>query len=58
MPYYLRRRIADSKTTTKSSTNPKKPAVKNTSAPDKIKTDERMSTRGVKPPPGDADTPQ
>ena len=35
---------------------PKKPAeAKNNSDPDKVKTDERMSTRGLKPPPKDAD---
>lgn len=44
-----------SKTATKTTTNPKKPAAKSASEPDKIKTDERMSTRGLKPPPKDAD---
>ncbi len=41
--------------TKKPATNPKKPAAKSASEPDKIKTDERMSTRGLKPPPKDAD---
>ena len=47
----------DSKATTtkKAGTNPKKPAeaAKNSGDPDKVKTDERMSTRGLKPPPKD-----
>ena len=44
-----------STTTKKTAPNPKKPAAKSASEPDKIKTDERMSTRGLKPPPKDAD---
>src|ERR1022692_1839816 len=42
--------------TKKSTANPKKPAAaKSTTDADKIKTDERMSTRGLKPPSKDAD---
>jgi hypothetical protein len=42
--------------TKKSTANPKKPAAsKNSGEADKIKTDDRMSTRGLKPPPKDAD---
>jgi hypothetical protein len=42
--------------TKKSTANPKKPAAaKTTTDADKIKTDERMSTRGLKPPSKDAD---
>jgi hypothetical protein len=42
-------------TTKKSTANPKKPAAKSSGDADKIKTDDRMSTRGLKPPPKDAD---
>jgi hypothetical protein len=50
----------DSKTSkapsTKKAANPKKPAeAKNGGDPDKVKTDERMSTRGLKPPPKEDD---
>lgn len=50
----------DDQTTTnatkKTTANPKKPAAKKSTADaDKIKTDERMSTRGLKPPAKDAD---
>jgi hypothetical protein len=42
--------------TKKSTANPKKPAAaKSTTDADKIKTDERMSTRGLKPPAKTAD---
>lgn len=45
-----------SSATKKTTGNPKKPAAaKSTTDADKIKTDERMSTRGLKPPPKDAD---
>jgi hypothetical protein len=45
-----------SSATKKTTANPKKPAAaKSTTDADKIKTDERMSTRGLKPPPKDAD---
>jgi hypothetical protein len=45
-----------SSATKKAAANPKKPAAaKSTADADKIKTDERMSTRGLKPPPKDAD---
>jgi hypothetical protein len=47
----------DNKNTTakKAGANPKKPAesAKNNGDADKVKTDERMSTRGLKPPPKD-----
>jgi hypothetical protein len=44
-----------SSATKKTTANPKKPAAaKSTTDADKIKTDERMSTRGLKPPPKDA----
>ena len=43
-------------TTKKTPANPKKPAAKkSTTDADKIKTDERMSTRGLKPPSKDVD---
>ena len=46
-----------SKTTKKSSTNPKKAtSTKNAADGDKVKTDDRLSTRGLKPAPKDADT--
>ena len=42
--------------TKKTTANPKKPAAKkSTTDADKIKTDERMSTRGLKPPSKDVD---
>jgi len=42
--------------TKKQADNPKKPTqAKNPSAAEKVKTDDRMSTRGLKPPPKDAD---
>ena len=44
-----------SKTTKKSSTNPKKAtSTKSDTEGDKVKTDDRLSTRGLKPPPKDA----
>lgn len=44
-----------STSTKKPSANPKKPAeAKNSGDPDKVKIEERMSTRGLKPPPKDA----
>ena len=48
-----------SKTTKKSSPNPKKTtSTKNEAEGDKVKTDDRLSTRGLKPPPKDADKDQ
>ena len=45
-----------SSTTKKAAANPKKPAeAKDTGDPDKVKTDERMSTRGLKPKKTDQD---
>jgi hypothetical protein len=44
------------KTPKKATANPKKPAAKNSGESDKIKTDDRMSTRGLKPPAKDADS--
>ena len=41
--------------TKKTTANPKKPAAKNSGESDKIKTDDRMSTRGLKPHPKEAD---
>jgi len=41
----------------KQADNPKKPSkAKDPKATEKVKTDDRMSTRGLKPPPKDADS--
>ena len=43
--------------TKKQADNPKKPSkAKDPKATEKVKTDDRMSTRGLKPPPKDADS--
>jgi hypothetical protein len=43
--------------TKKQADNPKKPSKsKNPSATEKVKTEDRMSTRGLKPPPKDAES--
>jgi len=43
-------------TTKKKADNPKKPATgKNAANGEKVKTEDRMSTRGLKPPPKDSD---
>jgi hypothetical protein len=43
--------------TKKNADNPKKPSkAKDPKATEKAKTDDRMSTRGLKPPPKDADS--